>query len=120
MQDDLVFGAFHDEPILTTGSSKRHLNAEAMWRDELLARCRGKRKPTGNGAGWSTEVAVEAYVVTIRGAAGPGADGLIRPLLKQWRAKRCSFAAFSLPAVQSVIRFKWATYARRQDWVVTA
>lgn len=41
-----------------------------------------------------------AYVVTVRGAAFPGAAGLLHPLLHRWQAGGCSYTAFALPAVQ--------------------
>lgn len=44
---------------------------------------------------------LEALVVTIRDAAAPGDDGLVRPLLKRFLANRCSYAVFGLPAVQA-------------------
>ena len=64
-------------------------------------------------AGWSNQIAVEAYVVTIKNAAAPVDKGLLHPLIRRWQARRCSFAVFTLPAVQSVILFKWKAFARR-------
>jgi hypothetical protein len=51
-------------------------------------------------AGWSTDVSVDAFVVTVKGVADPDQDGLLQPLLKRWQAKRCTYAVFALPAVQ--------------------
>ena len=45
-----------------------------------------------------------AYVVTIKNAAKPDKDGLLQPLLRRWQAGGCSYAVFSLPAVQASCR----------------
>lgn len=58
-------------------------------------------------AGWTGVVEVEAHVVTIRNAAGTDDAGLLNPLLKRWQDQACSQMVFGLPAVQSVINFKW-------------
>ena len=102
---------------MTFGSDCRHLDAEAEWR-ALLSAKKPRRQISMLGSrvatpAWGNKVAVEAFVVTIKHAAAPGGEGLIQPLIRQWQAKRCSFAVFSLPAVQSVIRFKWTRFARR-------
>ena len=53
---------------------------------------------------------MEAHVVTIRNAAGTDDAGLLNPLLKRWQDQACSQMVFGLPAVQSVINFKWDRY----------
>ena len=50
---------------------------------------------------------MEAHVVTIRNAAAADDAGLLNPLLKRWQDQACSQMVFGLPAVQSVINFKW-------------
>ena len=50
---------------------------------------------------------VEAHVVTIKNAAMADDAGLLNPLLKRWQDQACSTMVFGLPAVQSVINFKW-------------
>lgn len=50
---------------------------------------------------------MEAHVVTIKNAAGTDDAGLLNPLLKRWQDQACSQMVFGLPAVQSVINFKW-------------
>ena len=57
--------------------------------------------------GWTGVIEVEAHVVTIRHAAGADDAGLLNPLLKRWQDQACSQMVFGLPAVQSVINFKW-------------
>ena len=54
---------------------------------------------------------MEAHVVTIKNAAGTDDAGLLNPLLKRWQDQACSQMVFGLPAVQSVINFKWDRYA---------
>ena len=61
-------------------------------------------------AGWTGKIEVEAYVVTIKNAAGADDAGLLNPLLKRWQDQACSQMVFGLPAVQSVINFKWDRY----------
>ena len=61
-------------------------------------------------SGWTGVVEVEAHVVTIRNAAGTDDAGLLNPLLKRWQDQACSQMVFGLPAVQSVINFKWDRY----------
>lgn len=56
--------------------------------------------PHAPAAGWTTEVDVEAFVVTIRNVADPDKDGLLQPLLKRWQGRACTYAVFALPAVQ--------------------
>jgi hypothetical protein len=53
-----------------------------------------------DSADFSHNVAVEAYVVTIRGAARPDKEGLLQPLLRRWQQGRCNEKIFTLPAVQ--------------------
>ena len=57
--------------------------------------------------GWTGIVEVEAHVVTIKNAAMADDAGLLNPLLKRWQDQACSTMVFGLPAVQSVINFKW-------------
>jgi hypothetical protein len=45
--------------------------------------------------------------VRIRNAAAPDDGGLIRPLVKRWQSGGCHYSVFGLPAVQSVLEFKW-------------
>lgn len=64
-------------------------------------------------AGWSSDVQVIAYCVTVKDAAAPDKDGLLQPLLRRWQAGACSFSAFALPPVQAVIDWKWEKFARK-------
>ncbi|DBA86726.1 TPA: hypothetical protein ACH3X2_005431 [Trebouxia sp. C0005] len=63
--------------------------------------------------GWTGKIEVEAHVVTIRNAAAADDAGLLNPLLKRWQDEACSQMVFGLPAVQSVINFKWDRWARK-------
>jgi hypothetical protein len=49
-------------------------------------------------AGWSRNVAVEAFVVNIRDAAAPDVEGLVNPLLKRY-APSCNLVPLELPQV---------------------
>jgi hypothetical protein len=131
LQDGMVFGAFNDDAILTFGSDQRWLNkeeTETAWRRHLQAICKNRgialfssssssfsqrQRGFTSRKGWYKPVAVEAYVVTIKYAAAPVERGLLHPLIQQWQSKRCSYSVFTLPAVQSVIQYKWKTFARR-------
>ena len=122
--DDIVFAAFGDNMLLTFGSDKRWIDAEAEWRRRLATTAKFNAQTNSAAAdlyshhlqskkGWSNNVSLEAFVVTIKDAAGSLDQGLLHPLIKQWQSNRCSFAVFSLPAVQSVITFKWKAFARK-------
>ena len=114
--DDVVFGAFGDTPILTFGAESKYIDAEREWNDRMCRLVNKKShqaKSKSVPKAFTNQVAVEAYVVPIQRAAGSGSQGIIQPLLRLWQAKRCSFAVFSLPAIQSVIFFKWETFARK-------
>ncbi|KAL4440087.1 hypothetical protein ABPG75_003088 [Micractinium tetrahymenae] len=109
-EDGIVFPAFENSQLLTFGSDRRRIDWEGEWRRQL--RKIGGGRPQ-KGSGWANKIGVEAYVVTIRDAAAPERCGLLQPLLKRYQARRCSSAVFALPAVQAVIQFKWARFARR-------
>lgn len=126
----MVFGAFNDDSILTFGSDQRWLNTEETeteWRSRLQATCKERGIPIASASQgqlqqrerssrqkrWSKEVVVEAFVVTIKDATAPVERGLLHPLIQEWQAKRCSYSVFTLPAVQSVIQYKWKAFARR-------
>ena len=68
-----------------------------------------------SSSGWTGMIEVEAHVCTIRNAAGTDDAGLLNPLLKRWQDQACSQMVFGLPAVQSVINFKWDRYTTPQS-----
>jgi len=124
----MVFGAFNDDAILTFGSDQRWLNAEeteSAWRCRLQAICKERGIPislqrqfqqrgrSSRQKGWQKKIVVEAFVVAIKDAAAPVERGLLHPLIQSWQAKQSSYLVFTLPAVQSVIQFKWKAFARR-------
>jgi hypothetical protein len=55
------------------------------------------------GAGWTSDIPVIAYMVTIRDAAAPDKHGLLQPVLKRWQAGGCSYSAFALPPIQVIV-----------------
>jgi hypothetical protein len=99
--DEIVFAAFKNMPLVTFGSDRRHIDAEREWRTYLRNAANSSRKRSRKG--WSNEITVEAFVVAIRDAAAPHFKGLLFPLIDQMQSSRCTYAIFSLPAVQSVV-----------------
>ena len=99
------------------GARSPDIDFQAAWTEELRRKSASKAPPPRDGAsqraGWSTEIPVQAYVVTLRGAAYPDKDGLLQPLLRRWQARGCSYSVFALPAVQAVIDWKWTRYAQK-------
>ncbi|GFR50462.1 hypothetical protein Agub_g12684, partial [Astrephomene gubernaculifera] len=105
--DGLVLRAFGGEPFLVLG----HEHAEPpelrdMWMERLGEGGRVQ------GTGWTSTLSVEAHVVNLYDAAGPGPAGLLRPLLARLRVHGCPPTVFALPAVQAVIAHKWNSWAR--------
>ncbi|GAB4819760.1 hypothetical protein N2152v2_006806 [Parachlorella kessleri] len=107
-KDSLVFPAFARDPLLAMGSDSRNIDFEREWKKVMKTSAK-----TEETKGWSTEVELEAFVVTIRHAAAPDKSGLLQPLLKRWQGRRCTYSVFALPAVQGVITWKWNAFARR-------
>ncbi len=119
---DVALPAFGGEAMLTRGSARRAGEWEAEWRRELerragaAARRRGRGRAARRGgaaAPPSGDVVVEAYVVAVRGAARPDAEGLIQPVLRRWHAGGAPLEAWGLPAVQAIVDFKWRAFAAR-------
>ncbi|KAL4430657.1 hypothetical protein ABPG75_005913 [Micractinium tetrahymenae] len=108
LPDKLVLGRLGEDRIATMGAQQAQLpNYEAAWRSEL-GPCRRRRAPgAGKEPQWCSEIPVQAYVVSVRDAAAPGAAGLLRPLIRRWQAGGCGTAAFQLPVVQAVVDWKW-------------
>lgn len=114
VEDDLIFDTFQKEPLLVFGSDLSHPNdVEAFWRHHLTSLAAAKRVKTTRQTWHNKDVPLQAFTTTIKNAASPRDDGLIRPLVHQYKAQRCSYAVFSLPAVQAVVRFKWDAFARK-------
>ncbi|GBF92276.1 flagellar associated protein [Raphidocelis subcapitata] len=126
VEDTALFEALGDRTMLTMGSEAARIDYEAEWRARLGLLPRGGGSGGGGGAGpggakrrrrrgtgWSRMVTAEAFVVRIRNAALPDCDGLIHPLLRRWQSGGVHYSVFGLPAVQSVLEFKWESYGRR-------
>lgn len=64
------------------------------------------------GVGFNQRVKLEAHVVGIQHAAGPPGIGLLQPVLVRWQSKAAPLSAFALPAVQTVLYYKWAKWAK--------
>jgi Ion transport protein len=118
--DYLVLDLLGDDSIATMGASSPDIDWEAAWREELRNKYDDKAVTSSapsssvrSERGWSTDIPVIAYVVTLKGAAYPDKDGLLQPLLRRWQSKGCSYSVFALPAVQSTIDWKWNRYCKR-------
>ena len=111
-QDSLVFAAFTHDTLLTMGSDVRDDDFECAWRARLRELA-GRQPAAAPHHPHANQVVVEAFVVTIKGAALPGKRGLLQPLLRRYQAGLSSHGFVSLPAVQAVIKLKWHSYARR-------
>lgn len=58
------------------------------------------------------KIPVVVYSLAIKNATAPDRRGLLQPLLRRWQIGCCGDDVFGLPAVQAVIDWKWARYAR--------
>jgi hypothetical protein len=133
--EDLVLAAVGDETFLTLPSKTRELvNPEQCWKAELRRRATSNGRTLGLASGgggnqaaerarrginsgksnaeWS-RVRAEAFVVNIEDAAAPDVEGLVGPLLRRYQAGALSFSTFALPAVQSLLQYKWHRFARK-------
>ncbi|KAH7624970.1 hypothetical protein Ndes2526B_g00345 [Nannochloris sp. 'desiccata'] len=118
--DYLVLDLLGDDSIATMGASSPDIDWETAWREELrknydknAAASLAPSSSVRSSSGWSTDIPVIAYVVTLKGAAYPDKEGLLQPLLRRWQSKGCSYSVFALPAVQSCIDWKWNRYCRK-------
>lgn len=114
-----MLGRLGDDKILTRESGQAEENYEAAWRRELGPCCEAPRRSaaldSGSQAGsgrvqkeqeWCADIPVAAFVVSVRDAAAPAAEGLLRPLIRRWQAGGCTTATFQLPVVQAVVDWK--------------
>lgn len=108
-----MLGRLGDDSIVTMGANSAKLDYEAAWRRELGRCCPPKqRSATGGSDEWCSDVPVIAFVVSVRNAAAPAGEGLLRPLIRRWQAGGCAAATFRLPVVQAVVDWKWG-FVRR-------
>lgn len=110
--DTAVLPLIRGTGMLTLGSQQRNIDFETEWRRKMhvfLDPAHVSKKAKG----WTGKVEVEAHVLTIRNAAAADDAGLMNPLLKRWQDQACSQMVFGLPAVQSVINFKWDRWAKK-------
>ncbi|KAK2080181.1 hypothetical protein QBZ16_000034 [Prototheca wickerhamii] len=114
VEENMVFPAFKQGPMLTLGSDELSTDAEWEWNERL--RQYSDNKPTG----WHSSITLEAFVIPIAGAANPGTQGLLHHLVHRYLSKRCSYFVFALPAVQAIITYKWTHYARKWLFVQLA
>lgn len=55
---------------------------------------------------------LEAHAVGIQHAAGPPGVGLLQPVLVRWQSKAAPLSVFALPAVQTILYYKWNKWAK--------
>lgn len=48
----------------------------------------------------------------IQHAAGPPGIGLLQPVLVRWQSKAAPLSVFALPAVQTILYYKWSKWAK--------
>lgn len=117
LEATVVYKAFSGKALLTMGCETAPVDAKQAWQryfDQNYHSSSVKiEDETITGSGQHEQVAVQAYVVSVKDAAAPGAHGLLRPLVLRLQQKRCSAAVFTLPAVRAVVEFKWFKYARK-------
>ena len=107
IDDWIVRREFEGRTTLTMGRDDMHLTDwEGIWMERLM---RGKRYETGD----SEKIKVEAFVVTIRNAAGIRQKGLLHPLIKRWEADRCPIEVWGLATVRALVSYKWNHWARK-------
>jgi len=118
--DYLVLGLMGDDSIATLGAKSPDIDWETAWRDEMRnyyadneAAFSAPSSSVRSRSGWNTDIPVIAYVITIKGAAYLGKDGLLQPLLRRWQSKGCSYSVFALPAAQACIDYKWNRYCKK-------
>jgi len=56
---------------------------------------------------------LEAHAVDIHHAAGPPGVGLLQPILVRWQSKTAPLSVFALPAVQTILYYKWDKWAKK-------
>lgn len=91
-----MLGRLGDDRIATMGADEGDLgDFRAAWRRKL-GPCRAAGDDSSDAAGgaagstapaaWCSPIPVLAFVVSVRDAAAPGEQGLLRPLLRRWQA----------------------------------
>eukprot|EP00210_Caulerpa_lentillifera_P005001 g4775.t1 len=115
VDDKLGVCAFEGKSMLTMGRNDLHpADWKESWCNELdrqwYAASHQKRLRASN---FNQKVKVGAYVVGIEHAAGAPGIGLLQPVLVRWQLGAAPLSVFGLPAVQSILSYKWKTWARR-------
>ncbi|GMH33344.1 hypothetical protein BSKO_01178 [Bryopsis sp. KO-2023] len=112
IKEDVMKNFFKSKKVVTLRSNYMDdIDWKSMWNQELnKTRCE-----TGKGATVYREV--EAYVVTIRDAAGWGRRGILRPITLKWESGGCPQNIFSAPALQAVVSYKWHQWAKKVLWL---
>ncbi|GMH44149.1 hypothetical protein BSKO_12083 [Bryopsis sp. KO-2023] len=108
VKDGLALAAFGSKVLLTRG---REMGVDPnwgyFWRNELKKLAKGKKPRMG----WSREVLLSAYVLTVERATTVGSRGLLHRLLLNIKAKSCEEDVLKLPALRATIDYKWEAWA---------
>lgn len=109
LEDWLVRREFEGRTTLTVGRDDMHLiDWKKQWMDHLVG---GGKRLEGNFE--SRLVKVEAFVVTIRNAAGVREKGLLYNLIRRSEADKCPIKVWGLTTVRALVSYKWNHWARR-------
>lgn len=107
IDDWLVRREFEGRTTLTIGREEMHLTDwKKIWMDQLMGNKRYEMT-------YENPVRVEAFVVTIRNAAGVRQGGLLHPLIKRWEADACPIEVWGLATVRALVSYKWNHWARK-------
>ena len=110
IEEWLVKREFEGRTTLTIGKDAMHLTDwKQMWWKHLTTA--GDKKFELHTE--TQSVKVEAFVVTIRNAAGIRQNGLLYPLIKRWEANACPIEVWGLATVRALVSYKWNHWARK-------
>lgn len=115
VDDKLGVCAFEGKSMLTMGRNDLHpADWKECWCEELDREWKtASSQQRLRASGFNQKVKVGAYVVGIEHAAGAPGIGLLQPVLVRWQLGAAPLSVFALPAVQSILNYKWRTWARR-------
>jgi len=104
----LVRREFEGRSTLTVGREEMHITDwDSMWTEHLW---KGKKY---EAAYEDNLIRVEAFVVTIRNAAGIRNNGLLYPLIERWENNNSDMDVWGLPTVRALVSYKWNHWAKK-------
>lgn len=114
--DYLILGRLDGDSICTMGAESADIDFKEAWMKELRESASGtsstsqRRGGDESKTGWTTEIPVVAYVVTIQNAAAAGSAGLLQPLVRRFSVGGIGFNAFALPAGNLIMLCSYKCY----------